>query len=278
MMGKSMTVIYLEQWLVVAAYILALFFYVQAFRSGRAPESARAGRMMLIAVALHLLYLLHLAILLRHLPVTDVFETMSTCAWLFGVVYLSLEWRRRERSLGLFILPVIIILQTVSNLFLEVSQEVPSILHNVVFEIHVLIMLLSYSAFAISFIASLLYLLLSRDIERKSLGIFYRRLPSLAFFDSLSNLAVNIGLVFLTMGVGLGIYTGAKLAEPFFTWDAKFFAVGFTWLIYGSHLFFRRTSGWQGKRAAVISLLGFGWVLFSFLIVSLWFSKVHHFH
>jgi ABC-type transport system involved in cytochrome c biogenesis permease subunit len=150
-------------------------------------------------------------------------------------------------------------------------------LKDVAFEIHVMMMLLSYAAFAISFIASLLYLLLSRDLERKSLGIFYRRLPSLAFFDSLSNLAVNIGLGFLTLGIGWGIYTGAKLAEPFFTWDAKFFAVGLTWLIYVFHLLFRHAIGWQGKRAAVISVLGFGWVLFSFLIVTLMFSKVHQF-
>ena len=269
--------IQLEQWMVVAAYSLTLAYYVRAFRTGRQPESVNAGRLMAIAVALHLSYLIHLTIFLGHLPVTGVFVAMTTCAWLFGAVYLSLEWRFKERSLGLFILPVIIILQTASNLFLELRRELPAILKDVAFEIHVIMMLLSYAAFAISFIASLLYLLLSRDIERKSLGIFYRRLPSLDFFDSLSNLAVNIGLGFLTVGVAWGIYTGAKLTEPFFIWDAKFFAVGLTWLIYVVHLFLRRVIGWQGKRAAVISLLGFGWVLFSFVIVTLMFSKVHQF-
>jgi ABC-type transport system involved in cytochrome c biogenesis permease subunit len=59
--------------------------------------------------------------------------------------------------------------------------------------------------------------------------------------------------------------------------DPKFVAVGLTWLIYAFHLFSRRTGGWQGKRVAVISLFGFGWVLFSFLAVSLVFSKVHQF-
>jgi ABC-type transport system involved in cytochrome c biogenesis permease subunit len=269
---------HLVQWLVVAAYGVALLYYTRAFRLGRPAESGRAGKMMAFAVVLHLFYLIQLTTFLHHLPVTDVFETMTACVWLFGAVYLSLEWRLRERSLGLFILPVIIVLQIISNLFLDLSHELPAILHNVVFEVHVLMMLLSYTAFAISFIASLLYLLLSRDIERKSLGIFYRRLPSLAFFDSLSNFAVNIGLVFLTLGVGLGIYTGATVPEPFFTsWDPKFFAVGLTWLIYAFHLLFRRSVGWQGKRAAVVSVLGFGWVLFSFLVVSLVLSKVHQF-
>ncbi|MDZ7311642.1 MAG: cytochrome c biogenesis protein [candidate division KSB1 bacterium] len=273
-----MLLIYLAQWLVVAAYLLALVYHAKAFRHGSKVASTRAGQLMTIAVILHFVYLIILTISLRHLPVTDVFEAMTTCVWLFGVVYLSLEWRFKERSLGLFISPVIIILQIISNLFLDLHHELPEILRNVVFEIHVLTMLLSYSAFAIAFIASVLYLLLSRDLERKSQGIFYQRLPSLAFFDSLSTPAIGIGLIFLTAGIGLGIYTGLKLPQPFFTsWDPKFFAVGLTWLIYALHLLFRRALGWQGKRAAVVSLLGFGWVLFSFLVVSLMFSKIHQF-
>lgn len=273
-----MILIYLVQWLVVAAYGLALVYYVRAFRLGRPAESVRAGKLMALAVVLHLLYLIHLTAFVRHLPVTDVFETMTTCVWLFGAVYLILEWRLQEHSLGLFILPVIIVLQIISNLFLDFSHELPAILHDVVFEVHVLMILLSYAAFAISFIASLLYLLLSRDLERKSLGLFYRRLPSLAFFDSLSNFSVNVGLIFLTLGVGLGIYIGAKIPEPFFnSLDPKFLAVGLTWLIYAFHTLLRRSVGWQGKRAAVVSVLGFGWVLFSFIVVSLVFSKVHQF-
>lgn len=273
-----MLAIRLVQWLVVAMYAGAWIYYVKFFRHGKTAEGARAGQLLALATGLHFFYLIYLAIFISHLPVTDVFEAITTCGWLFGAVYLSLEWRLRERSLGAFILPIIILLQSISNLFLDFNHELPAILQNVIFEIHVLMILLSYSAFAISFIASLLYVLLSRDIERKSLGLFYRRLPSLAFFDSLSNFAVNTGLVFLTVGVALGIYTGIEVSETFFdTWDPKFIAVGLTWLIYAWHLFSRRAAGWQGKRVALISLIGFGWVLFSFLVVSLVFSKVHQF-
>jgi ABC-type transport system involved in cytochrome c biogenesis permease subunit len=273
-----MIAIRLVQWFVVTAYVFALIYYVRFFRRGKPLESMRAGQLLTLAAGLHLFYLVHLALFTGHLPVTDVFEATTTCVWLFGAVYLSLEWRLQERALGPFILPIIIALQAASNLFLDFNHELPAILQNAVFEVHVLMILLSYSAFAISFIASLLYVLLSRDIERKMLGIFYRRLPSLAFFDSLSNFAVNVGLVFLTLGVGLGIYTGIKVSETFLSsWDPKFIAVGLTWLIYAFHLFSRRATNWQGKRVALISLFGFGWVLFSFLVVSLVFSKVHQF-
>ncbi len=268
----------LAQWLVTLAYVLALAHYVKAFREGKDDSRKRSWQIAAVAIMLHFGYLVHLSFTIGRLPVTSVFETLTACAWFFGVAYLSVEWRLHETSLGLFILPFIIVLHSLSNLFLDLQRVLPPILlRELVFEIHVVILLFSYSAFAISFIASVLYLLLSREIQQKSTGLFYRRLPSLAFFDLLSNRGVNIGLLFLTLGVALGIYEGAKIAEQFFTWDAKFVAVALTWFIYCFHLLGRFKLGWQGKRAAVVSLLGFGSLLFSFLIVSLTLSKVHHF-
>ena len=268
----------IEQWLVTAAYAVALARYIHDFRSAKEANNARSSQFASIGVGLHLAYLTHLTFVLGHMPVTSVFEALTTCAWFFGIVYLSLEWWLKERSLGMFILPIILILHIVSSIYIDLSRELPSLLvEEVVFEVHVFVLMLSYSAFAISFIASLLYLILSHEIQKKNPGLFYRRLPSLAFFDSLSNRAVNIGLLFLTLGVALGIYEGAKIADQFFKWDAKFIAVGLTWLIYVLHLLGRFAIGWQGKRAAVVSVLGFGWLLFSFLIVSLTLSKVHHF-
>jgi len=271
-------VIYFEQWLIAGAYAITLVMYVHSFRHAREQTKTRAAQLAGVTLGLHLVYLIHLTYATGHLPVTGVFVSLTTCAWLFGVVYLSLEWRLKEHSLGVFILPVILLLHIISNLFLELDRALPPLLaREVFFEIHVVVVLLAYSAFAISFIASLLYVLLSREIRERSAGLFYRRLPSLAFFDGLSNRAVNIGLIFLTVGVALGIYEGTKVASEFFRWDAKFIAVGLTWLIYVFHLLGRLVMGWQGKRVAILSMFGFAWLLFSFLIVSLLFSQVHQF-
>ena len=267
-----------EQWLVAVAYGIAFVQYLSVFRTAQSHGPLRSGQLAGIAIVLHLGYLCHLTVVMGRMPVTSVFEALTTCAWLFGVVYLILEWRLREPSLGLFILPFMLVLHVLSNFFLDLDRQLPPVLmQEVVFEIHVIILLLAYSAFAISFIASLFYLLLSREIQKKTTGLFYRRLPSLAFFDTLSNRGVNIGLMFLTAGVALGVYEGLKLAEQFLKWDIKYLTVALTWVIYSLHLLGRMTLGWQGKRAAIISVLGFGSLLFSFIIVSTSLSHVHHF-
>jgi ABC-type uncharacterized transport system permease subunit len=270
-------VLRIEQWLIVAVYCVSFAAYIIAFRKEGRDTFASARWFLRGAVVAHLLHLLHLSISLQRLPVTDVFEAMTLCVWLFAATYVSLEWRVPEKSLGVFILPVMIVLQILSALFLEYDRILPEILENAIFEIHVFIMLLAYAAFAISFIASLLYLLLSREIEGKRLGIFYRRLPSLELFDTLSNRAVNVGLVMLTAGLILGAYTGYRLGDQFSFSDPKVIAVVVSWVIYVLHIFSRTASGWRGRRAALLSLAGFGWSMFSFLIVSQLFSKVHQF-
>ena len=118
----------LEQWLVAVAYAIAFVQYFNAFRTAKAPGPLHPGMLAAIAIGLHLGYLCHLTVLMGHLPVTSVFEALTTCAWLFGAVYLILEWRLRERSLGLFILPFILILHVLSNLFLDVDRQLPPVL------------------------------------------------------------------------------------------------------------------------------------------------------
>jgi len=267
----------LEQWLIVAFYATAFVAYAAVFRKESQPAFVRARWLLRAAVIAHLLHLVHLSLVLRRLPVTDVFEAITLCVWLFAATYVSLEWRVPEKALGVFILPVIIILQALAAVFLDFNRTLPAILEETIFEIHVLIMLLAYAAFAISFIASLLYLLLSREIESKRLGPFYRRLPSLEFFDGLSNRAVNIGLLFLTAGLVFAAYSGARAGDQFSFWDAKILAVALMWVIYLLHVLFRKVGGWHGRRAALISLIGFGWAMFSFVVVSSLFSKVHQF-
>ena len=59
------------------------------------------------------------------------------------------------------------------SIILDIDKDLVEVLAQVTFfEVHVSIMLLAYSAFTISFIASLMYILLSREIHNKKLGFF----------------------------------------------------------------------------------------------------------
>lgn len=265
------------RWLVLVLYLVSFGNYLSYFKN---KADALTGKIRLWALAagfVHSLYLVLLGTSLEHIPVGDVFQVLTTCAWLFMLVYLMLEIRLKEMTMGVFFVPIVFVLHLISTLFIDPDKPLADVLTNVVFEIHVAVMISGYAAFAISFISSVMYLLLSREMQSKKLGIFFERLPSLVFFDRLSNHAVNIGLTLVTAGFLMGIYLGINVWEGRWTLDPKLLAVLISWGIYFVHFVTRKSIGWQGRRAAIVSVIGFNWLLFSFIIVSLFFSTFHNF-
>ncbi len=272
------TVIRILSWVVLGLYVVNFVYYYNSFRESTGKSRLQIRKLLIAAVATHFLYLAILSGRIGHLPVGNVFQVLTTFAWVAALVYLSLEMRLNVLTMGVFFIPVVIFFQLISNLFLDLNQPLASVLKNLLFEVHVSFLISSYAAFTISFITSVMYILLSREMQSKNLGIFFQRLPSLELFDTLSNHAVNIGLVLGLVGMGIGVYMGTNLWEGTWFLDPKFLAVAISIGIYLLHFFSRKTVGWQGKRAAIVSVIGFNWLLFSFIFVDLFFSKFHNFH
>jgi ABC-type transport system involved in cytochrome c biogenesis permease subunit len=60
--------------------------------------------------------------------------------------------------------------------------------------------------------------------------------------------------------------------------DPKIFIAILTWALYSFAVFARRTMGWNGRRAAWLSALGFAIVLLNFLPVSYFVTTSHTFY
>ena len=76
-----------------------------------------------------------------------------------------------------------------------------------------------------------------------------------------------------TFWLALGLTAGAALF--YWGWDPKETSALVTWLIYAAYLHTRGLRGWTGKRAAVILVLGFIAVMFTYFVVNLWVSGLH---
>jgi cytochrome c-type biogenesis protein CcsB len=135
--------------------------------------------------------------------------------------------------------------------------------------------MLSYSAFALSFLISLTYLFKRATGGDGSGARWVQRLPSLDTLDSFNYQIVAIGFPLLTVG----IFTGAVWAatawgrpwafDPKETWSAV------TWLVYGIFLHTRLLAGWKGSRSAVLGVIGFAAVLFTYLGVNYLLPGLH---
>lgn len=129
---------------------------------------------------------------------------------------------------------------------------------------------------AISWIASLAFLFV---IWNFSLGL-KKVLSSLSLttnmLDDISYKSIAIGFPLFTIG---GLIMGAIWANSawgkYWTWDPKETWSLITWFVYALYLHARFVGGWRGKRVAMLSIIGFVAVIFTYLGVNLVLSGLH---
>ena len=222
----------------------------------------------------------------RHLPFANFSRAVSSFVWLLTLSYLYLELTTDERSMGVFILPVIIGLQLIPVLHPGVERADP-VLDSPWFWVHVSSLLFAYASFALAGVLGVTYMLQFKEIKKKHLGYFYTRLPSLQILDIMNSRAVTVGWVFLTFGVIVGaVWTAqARTLAPddpnlraMSIDDPKIFVALLTWAVYSFAVFARRTLGWTGRRAAWLSSVGFAFAMVNFLAINYFVTTSHTFY
>ncbi len=273
-----MELIILHKWILFVCYTILMIFYTRFFINQNIKTQKILPYALGLTIIIHLLYLIHLTLITHRLPLSNIYEVMTSYSFIFLLTYFAIECSIRDKSLGIIIIFIGWVLQFFSNILIDISKSPAEVLTEVTyFQIHVSFTLLAYSAFAISFISSLMYIMLSREIQEKRLGFFFSRLPSLELLDRLSNMAVIIGVVFITIGIFIGIYMATLVWGKKWPLDPKLISVFITWAIYVAFIYLRNVRNWQGTRASILSISGFIWILISFFVFTTLFSKVHAF-
>ena len=268
-------------------YAAAGVAYVVHF-AGRSPAAGRAATTLLLFAALTHTFVIGMQTMeVRHVPFANASRAISTFVWLLTLSYLYLELTTDERSMGVFILPIIVGLQTIPAINPGVEHTDP-VLDSPWFWVHVASLLFAYASFAVASVLGLTYMLQFKEIKKKHLGFFYSRLPSLQILDTMNSRAVTIGWVFLTIGVAVGIIWAAQaraaapdhenLQAMLSLNDPKILIAVLTWVVYSFALFARRTMGWNGRRAAWLSAVGFAIVLLNLVPVSYFVTTSHTFN
>jgi ABC-type uncharacterized transport system permease subunit len=261
-------------WLAVAFYCAAEAVAIVSLVRGRGALYRLAPALVAAGLVLHFMDLMQRARILHSVPYRTLGGSVSFFGWMLGIAYLFLLLRHRERATGPFLIPFIILATAVGLLLPDAAAAAGQGLHGSVFALHVTLAILAYAAFALSFVLSVLYLVQNRQLRRKQTGLLFSRLPSLDVIARLNRTSVTVGLAVLTLSLALGVFWAEKVwpsvADPKVVWAVVTLAV------YGFLLWMDRR-GWEGPRVAMLSILGFGVVLFSYTVVNLYFSQAHSF-
>nr|WP_295971473.1 cytochrome c biogenesis protein CcsA [uncultured Bacillus sp.] len=133
--------------------------------------------------------------------------------------------------------------------------------------IHITAAILSYGAFSLSFVFSLLYLLQYNLLKRKKWGKRLVRIPDLSRLEQLSYIMNVTGVPMFLIGIILGTQW-AILKIPDIVWyDPKILGSIFILAVYCCILYMRIRKGIAGKSLALWNLAAFLIVLINFFLI-----------
>ena len=214
-------------------------------------------------------------------PWGNMYEFLTTGAFLVAAVFLLSLIRRDLRFLGTFVVGLVIIMLVAASVafWTPVGHLVPA-LQSYWLVIHVSIAVLSSALFTLTFAMSALQLVQSHRQKTVAAGGadklgFMRLVPSALSLENLSYRINAIAFIGWTFTLMFGAIWAEKAWGRFWGWDTKEVWTFVIWVVYAGYLHARATRGWTGTRAAWLSIVGYLCVIFNFTIVNTFFNGLH---
>jgi len=257
-------------------YATAFVLYCIYFFKRDSVSGALAKPLLLLTAAAHLTYGCGLAVVYGHHPMASAGEVLSMVALALALVYLVIESWRKNKSTGMFVLPFVVVIQTISSIIVEPTTELKPILEHPLFAWHTGTVTLGYSAFFLSAVYGLMYLMFHRALRRKKFGLIFERLPSLDKLAKLHRGATLVGFAFLTISIILGIWWAGSAVDRFWL-DPKVALTAVVWLSYGLALVSHYLLKWPARRVVTLALVAFGLMVAAWALVRLLVTSWHSF-
>nr|YP_009366724.1 cytochrome c heme attachment protein [Laurus nobilis]QBF03634.1 cytochrome c heme attachment protein [Laurus azorica]ARJ62633.1 cytochrome c heme attachment protein [Laurus nobilis]QWL19903.1 cytochrome c heme attachment protein [Laurus nobilis]UVF30062.1 cytochrome c biogenesis protein [Laurus nobilis]UVF35181.1 cytochrome c biogenesis protein [Laurus nobilis] len=225
----------------------------------------------------------------RHLPLSDLYESLMFLSWSFSIIHMFPKRRNQKSYLSAITAPSAIFTQgfATSGLSTEMHQSailVPA-LQSQWLMMHVSMMLLSYAALLCGSLLSVALLVITfrknLDILHKSnhllIGSFsfvnekrsvlqntsflsfinYHRYQLTQQLDQCSYRVISLGFTFLTIGILSGAVWANEAWGSYWNWDPKETWAFITWTIFAIYLHSRTNQSFQGVDSAIVASIGF---------------------
>lgn len=259
----------------IGFYLLSTGFYL-AFLLWQKQWPQRAGfYLMLAGAVLHTVAMITGIVRTGVIPVHNLHQTLSIAAWSVALVFLFFQYRFNLKVLGVYAAPLVAVTLIAATTMPHATAKSPVLLNNAWLVVHIVIVFLGEAFLALACGAGILYLMQEHAIKSKQQGFFYSRLPSLERLDNAGYTTIVSGFTLMTIGLVTGFIYAQSIWGRMWSWDPKEVWASITWLIYAALVHQRLTVGWRGRRAAILAIIGFLILVFTFLGVNFLF-KGHH--
>ena len=202
------------------------------------------------------------------LPVTNLSQALVFFAWSLAFVYLVLLVKAQTESFSLILTPILLLLigggLVSKSLGVHPAPPRPVFL-NPYFILHIATAFFAYASFTLSFAAGILYLIQHHELKAKRAGTFYHKLTSLEELEKLIYQPLFWGTPLLAAAGAIGFVWSKSVFGQYWFFDPKTIATGITAVLYLAILYLRYVPSLRGKHGAILSLVAFAFVVFSFV-------------
>ncbi len=263
--------------LALTSYFAATIVSVTELFKGSKTTARIMLSLTAIGFTIHTINIIYRYVTAGHIPITNPHEATSFFSWCIVLIFFILQFRYKITLLSSFIMPVVFVLMLSSSILPREIRPLSPVLQSYWLGIHTVLAFLGNAAFAMAFGIGSMYLVQEHYVKSKHLGGLFERLPSLQTLDEINYRLITFGFPLLT----LAIITGALWAESawgsYWNWDPRETWSLITWFIYAIVLHARLVAGWRGRRAALLSIVGFLTIIVAFAGIKLLQKGLHVF-
>ena len=216
-----------------------------------------------------------------HFPISNLYESLCFLAWACTLTQLLVERSWPSPIVPAAATPMGLGCIAFASFALpdQLQSSAPLVpaLRSSWLVMHVSVIMVSYAALLVGSLLSLAVLLTDRgealELRSSSIGSGGFRqaatagvnaplqLQSVQFstgeqLDNLSYRTITVGFLMLTVGIVSGAVWANEAWGSYWSWDPKETWALICWLVYAAYLHTRLSRGWQGRRPALVAVVG----------------------
>ena len=264
------------------AFLLLLLAMPLAFWS--VASKARTGSVQLLVAMANLL--LTSQLVMRwwesgHFPISNLYESLCFLAWACTLTQLLVERSWPSPIVAAAATPMGLGCIAFASFALpdqlQTSAPLVPALRSSWLVMHVSVIMVSYAALLVGSLLSLAVLVTDRgealELRSSSIGsggfrqsvgvgndgvlkLQSIQLSTTEQLDSLSYRTITVGFLMLTVGIVSGAVWANEAWGSYWSWDPKETWALICWLVYAAYLHTRLSRGWQGRRPALVAVVG----------------------
>lgn len=230
-----------------------------------------------LAWIVHLLATIGRGIAGNRVPWANMFEFGLTSTLLIVAVFLGTLFWKDLGYLGAYITGfVLLALGVVTVNFYVDVVPLPPALQSGWLVIHVFVASTATAFFALGAALSVLQLVRARFEARQMANArIMNTLPGSSVMESLAYRLNVVGFVLWSFTLIAGAIWAERAWGRYWGWDVKEVWTFIIWVLFAGYIHARATRGWRGSRAAWLGIIGFGAVLFNYMVVNIAFTGLH---